>query len=60
MEDTRIFDEAMHVVHEVFTLRDLEDEVKRVIQRGINPKRVRMTTTPMGQALFSVARFAPA
>ena len=38
VEDTKLFDEAMRVVHEVFTPRDLEDEVKRVIQRGIMTK----------------------
>jgi hypothetical protein len=38
VEDAKLFDEAMRVVHEVFTPRDLEDEVKRVIQRGIMTK----------------------
>jgi hypothetical protein len=37
-KDTRFFHEVMAVVHEVFTPRGLEDEVKRVIQRGIKAK----------------------
>jgi hypothetical protein len=37
-KDTRLFDEVMRVVHEVFTPRGLEDEVKRVIQRGVKAK----------------------
>ena len=38
VEDTKLFDEAMRVIHEVFTPRGIEDEIKRVIQRGIKAK----------------------
>jgi hypothetical protein len=38
VEDAELFDETMHVVHEVFTPRGIEDEIKRIIQRGIKAK----------------------
>jgi len=38
VEDTRLFDETMDVVHEVFTPRGIEDEIKCVIQRGVRAK----------------------
>jgi hypothetical protein len=38
VEDTKLFDETIRVVHEVFTPGGIEDEIKRVIQSGVKAK----------------------